>query len=199
MEMMQPSPEKIRMMKKIGRTISICMGITLSFFLSLSGTLLSGHFTPAGWLISFVVSTAISLVIGCLVPMKLILDRVTAGMKPGSLAAKCVESLISDVVYTPVITLAMVSLAHRIIAANAPAAHVPPFLPMFLHSLGAEMVIGFVLIFIFMPLFMALVMKKYGMPAHLQGAHGPQQEMHDTKQKTSGPQQDTFGGPEAES
>ena len=131
----RPSPQAIKVMKKIGRTISICMGITLSFFLSLSGNLLSGHFTPAGWAISFVISTLISLIIGFCVPMKPLLDKATARMKPGSLAAKCLESLISDLIYTPVITLAMVAMAHHSIALHAPAPALPPFLPMFLHSL----------------------------------------------------------------
>ena len=59
----------------------------------------------------------------------------------------------------------MVALAHRSIAAHAPAAAVPPFVPMFLRSLAAELVIGYVLIFICMPLFMRLVFKRNGVGA----------------------------------
>lgn len=144
--------------------ISVCMGITLSFFLSLSGVLLSGHFTPAAWLISFVISALISLVIGFCVPMKPLLDKITGKMKPLAISTKCLEALVSDLIYTPVITLAMVAFAWMGIKRNAPPAALPPFLPMFLHSLAAEMVIGFVLILIFMPLFMALVLRR--LPRH---------------------------------
>ena len=50
-------------MKKIGREMSILMSIAVSLTLSLCGTLLSGHFTIGGFLLSFAVSLAISLVL----------------------------------------------------------------------------------------------------------------------------------------
>ena len=49
--------EQEKAMKKTGMKMSLCMGITLSFFLSLTGTVTSGHFSVSGWLISFVIST----------------------------------------------------------------------------------------------------------------------------------------------
>ena len=51
--------EMKKKMRKVGIEINFCMGITLSFFLSLVGTLSSGHFTVPGWLLSFLVSTII--------------------------------------------------------------------------------------------------------------------------------------------
>ena len=151
--------EQENAMKKIGRKMSILMGITLSFFLSLQGNLLSGHFAVPAFLLSFAISTAISLIIGFLVPMKKVGDSVCNALhlKPRSLPAHCAESLVSDVMYTPVITLAMVALAWKM--ATAHGAQIP-FLPMFLHSLALSMITGFVLIFIFMPLYMRLVVPK---------------------------------------
>ncbi|SDB67800.1 hypothetical protein [Butyrivibrio sp. INlla16] len=48
-------------MRKIGRQMAIRMGILMSLALSLVGTLTSGHFTVPGFIISFVLSTIISL------------------------------------------------------------------------------------------------------------------------------------------
>ena len=102
-------------MKAVGRDISICMGVTMSFFLSLVGNLMGGHFTVPGFLISFVVSTVISLIIGFIIPMK----KVTEGarnlfkLKPFTIGARCVESLTSDLIYTPIMTLIMVFMAWK--------------------------------------------------------------------------------------
>lgn len=150
-------------MKKIGRQMSIYMGVTLSFFLSLVGTLTSGHFTVPGWLSSFVVSTVISLLIGLVVPMKKVTDSVNAkcGMQPGKLSTRCLESLISDLIYTPIITFVMVFLAYKIATSHGAKM---PFLPMFLSSLVICMVVGYILIFVFTPFYMKLVMKKNGIP-----------------------------------
>ena len=165
-------------MKKIGMQISVLMGVTLSFFLSLTGNALSKHFTVKAWLVSFAISTLVSLAIGFCVPMKPLLDAVTRtfGLRQGRFGARCVESLVSDIIYTPLITLIMVALAYfgarrEILTAAmshgaseevaAQAAAQLHFLPMFLHSLAVEMLVGYVLIFIFMPLFMRLVMKAH--------------------------------------
>lgn len=153
-------------MKKIGMQMSILMGVTLSFCLSLVGNLMgarqSGGFSVLGFLISFVVSTIVSLIIGFLVPMKKVNDSVCGKMNlaPGQMSTRLMESLISDLIYTPVMTLLMVFLAYR--QAVGHGAQIP-FLPMFLSSLVVCLIVGYVLIFIFMPLYMKLVMKKNGM------------------------------------
>lgn len=157
--MQTESIARAQMMRKIGRKMSILMGVTLSFFLSLQGNLLSGRFTIPAFLLSFAVSTVISLIIGFLVPMKKVGDGVCAALKlkPHSFLARFAETLISDVIYTPIITLAMVTLAWRM--ATSHGAQIP-FVPMFLHSLGLSMITGFVLILLFMPLYLRLVMPK---------------------------------------
>ena len=149
------------MMKKIGMQMSILMGITLSFFLSLSGNLLSGHFTIAGFLVSFAVSTMISLVIGFRVPIRKISQQLCKklNLKPHSLSELCLESLVSDVAYTPIITLIMVFLAYR--QAIRQGAQIP-FWPMLGKSMLISMIVGYILIFIFMPLFLKIVMKRNG-------------------------------------
>ncbi len=155
----QEAARKAMMIKKIGRRMSILMGITLSFCLSLLGNLTSGHFTLSGFLISFAASTLISLIIGFLVPIKKVGDGICNALhlKPRSLPAHCAESFLSDLIYTPVITLAMVALAWKMAAAHGAQM---PFLPVFLHSLLLSMIVGYVLIFILMPVYLRLLMPR---------------------------------------
>lgn len=145
-------------MKKIGMQVSILMSVTLSFCLSLAGNLMSGHFTPVGFIVSFVASTVISLIIGLFVPMKKLGDAAAAkaGLDERSLPARLLTSLISDLIYTPFITLAMVFLAYKNATKNGADMS---FLPMFLKSLVSSLLIGYVLIFIFTPLYVNLVVK----------------------------------------
>ncbi|MBR1702393.1 MAG: hypothetical protein IJ716_10610 [Lachnospiraceae bacterium] len=152
-------------MKKIGRQMSLLMGVTLSFFLSLTGILSSGQFTFPGFLINFLISSVISLIIGFLVPMKKVNDSLGAklGLKQHTLKTRLFESLISDLIYTPIITLVMITLAHR--NATSHGARIP-YVPMLLKGILISMAVGYVLIFIFMPLFMKLVMKHNMPEAH---------------------------------
>ncbi len=150
-----------QVMKTIGIKMSILMGLTLSFFLSLVGTFFgtmrAGRpFPPVGWLISFFVSLAVSLIIGFAVPMGRISRSVDKEFGHGTLKARLVDALISDLIYTPVITLLMVFLNYRQAVAQGSQA---PFLAMFLPSLALCLVVGYVLIFIFQPMFMKQLMK----------------------------------------
>ena len=160
------NPEMAQKMKKVGSQMSLLMGVTLSFCLSLTGNLMgakqSGGFSVPGFLISFVVSTIISLIIGFFVPMKKVNDSVcgSLNLKPGQMGTRLMESFISDIIYTPVMTLIMVFLAYK--QATSHGAQIP-FLPMFLSSLVVCLIVGYILIFIFMPLYMKLVMKKNGL------------------------------------
>ena len=148
--------EKEKQMRSIGRKMNLCMAVTLSFFLSLIGMASSGHFKVEGWIISFVVSIIISLIIGFLIPIKKVTDRASAkfNMEPGRISTRCFESLISDLIFTPVMTLCMVFLSYsKAVKTGAPVS----FLQMFLPSLGICMVAGFILIFIFTPLFLKML------------------------------------------
>ena len=176
-------------MKKVGRLMSIYMGITLSFFLSLNGNLTSkGGFMPVLFVITFVVSLMISLIIGFIVPM----GKISRGIheKIHGPAGAFVDALISDLIYTPIITLAMVTLVRKVVpalvsmgamrsalaggaaeaaaqqagaeAAAAAASSFPPFPVMFLGSFAICMTVGFVLIMIFTPIYMKVAMKQNG-------------------------------------
>lgn len=148
-------------MKKVARGMAILMGVTISFFLSLLGNLLSKHFTLVGFLISFGVSLAISLLIGFIVPMKKINDSLESklGLEEHSLKTHFFETLISDLIYTPIITIVMMLMAWK--RATGQGAQIP-LAPMLISSLLISLAVGYVLIFIFMPLYMKFLLKKNG-------------------------------------
>ena len=151
--------ERTHRIKKAGIQISIYMGVTMSFFLSLLGNILSGHFSLLLFLVTFAMSTTISFVIGLLVPMGIITSKATANMKPDSLGAKCLSSLISDLIYTPVLSLSMIALV-RIMVPPAVREGLPPFPVMFIGSLIPSLIVGFFLIMIFMPYYKKKVTAK---------------------------------------
>ena len=165
-QMNNQAAEMGKKMRKIGLQMSVLMGVTLSFFLSLVGNLMgakqSGSFSVPGFLISFVISTIVSLFIGLIVPMKKVNDGLHAklNMQEGSIGAKLLDSLVSDIIYTPIMTLLMVFLAYK--QATAHGAQMP-FLPMFLSSLVVCLIVGYILIFIFMPLYLNILMKMNGL------------------------------------
>ncbi|MBQ4485480.1 MAG: hypothetical protein II936_00545 [Oscillospiraceae bacterium] len=95
--------------KKISILMGLLMGLSMSLCMSLCGTLLSGHFTVQSWLISFAVSFVISIIIGFIVPMKPLSDKVCQkfGAAPETAKAKIISALVSDIVYTPIMTFIM--------------------------------------------------------------------------------------------
>ncbi|MGN0638879.1 MAG: hypothetical protein ACI4J0_10950 [Huintestinicola sp.] len=100
-------------MKKMGISMSMLMGVTMSFVLSLVGTLGGGHFTVPGWIRSFIVSLIISLVLGFIIPMKKLSDSACAkcNVPIHSTKGKLLSALVSDLIYTPLLTVIMVTLA----------------------------------------------------------------------------------------
>lgn len=99
-------------MKKIMITMTILMGLIMSLVLSLVNTALSGHFTLPGFLISFLVSFVISLIIGFLIPVKKLGDAFCKKLNavPESPKGTFLSAIVSDLIYTPVITVVMVVL-----------------------------------------------------------------------------------------
>ncbi len=146
--------------KIVALRMTAAMGITLSFFLSLTGTVFRVLATSQydgfliRWLIGFMLSLLISLVIGFIVPMNKISDAIDRRFawkhKIGAGLLKC---LVSDLIYTPFITFFMVFFSYRM--ARSSGAKVA-FLPMFLPSFFVCFVIGYVLILIFTPLYLKI-------------------------------------------
>lgn len=169
------NPQAAIARRKIGIKMNVLMGISLSFALSLLGFLSSGHFALLPWLISFVLSTILSLLIGFCLPVRKTAETLCKkfGLKERSLSSLALDSLISDIFYTPLITLLMVFIAfsgakksiEAAIANGAPAASLPQiqFLPIFLHSLLISMIAGYILIFVLQPLFLRILTRN--MPA----------------------------------
>ena len=186
-------------MKKISIRMSLLMGLAMSLTLSLVENISSKRFSFPIFFITLGASFLISVLIGLVIPMGRIGQAATKNMKQGSLGARALESLISDAIYTPVITLAMVWLVQKLVPVFAGAAakqsvklqggtkeamelarleafeeaeaNLPPFAIMFLTSLALCFTIGYVLIFILQPLFMKMLLKKFKVGAP--GAGGP--------------------------
>lgn len=161
-------------MKKIVTQMNILMGVTLSFFLSLIGNLRADRFTLLGFLVSFLVSAAISMLIGLAVPVKPLTDKLEAklGIAPRSLGAKFFDPLVSDVIYTPVITVVMTLIAYK--QATSHGAQIP-LAPMLISSVLISLLVGYVLIFICMPLYLKLVFKWNHIEGSPAGGPPPQQ------------------------
>lgn len=149
-------------MKKVGMLMNICMGFSMSFLLSLVGTLMGGHFTIPSWLVSFVISTVISLVIGFLVPIKKLGDMLCAKCKTDARSFKgtLLSAIVSDLIYTPIITVIMVVTMLGNAAKHAPAGAVPPVSKVLPGSLAVCLLVGYMAIVILQPLFIKALMKQ---------------------------------------
>lgn len=147
-------------MKKKGRKISALMGVCMSFVLSLTGTLSGGHFTVPSWLISFVISTVISLIIGFVVPIKLLGDKFCGVCKvnPMSFKGTLASALISNLIYTPLITVIMVTIMVGNAAKHAPAGMAPTVGQVLPGSLLICLIVGYIAIVILQPIIIKKVM-----------------------------------------
>ena len=149
-------------MNTIGKHMNIAMGVALSFCLSLVGVLTSGHFTAGAFITSFLLSTAVSLIICFCVPLRRMTESACKHMQPGTFKRRCAESLISDLAYTPVMTLLMILLAWFGAARHGGSM---PFVPALVKAEIISLIVGFVLIFIFQPLFLRQILKENGIGA----------------------------------
>ena len=148
-------------MKKAGCQMSLLMGFSMSCILTLIGLLSAGKFTVIGFLSSLLISFVVSVIIGMIIPMKNISDGLLKkfNLKAGTLKARVLEALVSDVLYSPLMTFVMVYLAYR--QAVAHGARIS-FGPMLLKSEIISFIAAFVLSFVLTPVFMKFVMKKNG-------------------------------------
>ncbi len=143
-------------MKNPAIRMSLLMGVTMSFVLSLIGNLSSGMFTFTGFLKSFCISFLISLIISFFIPMKKIGDTLCekVNARPGTFRARIITAAVSAIGYTPFMTFVMVYLAHA--SATAHGAKIP-FLPMLLRSECISILAAFVLSFLITPLYAKLI------------------------------------------
>ncbi len=139
--------------------MSLLMGLSMSFILTIVGLLTAGQFTVPGFLKSFLISFVVSMIIGLIIPMRKVSNKVLKKLdaRPGTLKARILEALVSDVLYSPLMTLVMVYLAYR--EATSHGARIP-FGPMLLKSEIISFIVAFILSFILTPVFMKTVMKK---------------------------------------
>ena len=101
-------------MKRIKLQMNILMGAAISLCLSAIGNLRAEHFTLKSFLICFVISFAVSMLIGFWIPVKPLADFLIRelGIREHTLGAKCFSALIADLIYTPIITVIMVLTAY---------------------------------------------------------------------------------------
>ncbi|MBR2546033.1 MAG: hypothetical protein IKE93_07710 [Erysipelotrichaceae bacterium] len=146
-------------MKKAGYKMSLLMGLSMSFILTMVGMLTAGQFTVPGFLKSFLISFVVSMIIGLIIPMRTVSNKVLKKLdaRSGTLKARILEALVSDVLYSPLMTLVMVYLAYR--EATSHGARIP-FGPMLLKSEIISFIVAFILSFILTPVFMKTVVKK---------------------------------------
>ena len=146
-------------MKKLGQKISLLMALSMSCVLTLVGLLSAGKFSVQGFLSGFAVSFIVSMIIGLIIPMKKVSDAVTGRVNrlPGTLKARLLEALGSDVLYSPLMTFIMVYIAWR--QATAHGAMIP-LGPMLLKSEIISFIAAFNLSFFLTPVFMNMLMRK---------------------------------------
>ena len=170
--MNEKTPVEIqKQMKKAGLKISLMMALVMSLGLSIIGNLTARRpeGTPAIAIIisivtGFIISFVISFIISVIIPIGRINDLLTnkLELKKGKLETRLFESLISDLILTPIMTLAMTGLAYFSAMKQSGGSAQITYSTMFLGSLSVCMVAGFILIFIFQPLFVKMFIPKMG-------------------------------------
>jgi hypothetical protein len=150
-------------MKKISHEMSIRMAIIMSFFLSMTGTLISGNFSIPRIIVNFLISTVISLLIGFLIPMGRLTVSLCAALKlrRGSLAEKLLTAFITDLFYTPVMTAIMVYIGYKVAMIQSGGMAQLNYFEMLIPSLIICLCLGFAIIIVFQPPFMKQLLKKY--------------------------------------
>ena len=139
-------------MKTVGRLVSIFMGLSITLVMSILGPLKSGHITAPAVLVSFLCGSILSTAIALLVPIKKISDSACGKIhvNPEGFVGRIISSLIGDVVFTPLMTFAMVFMNYK------RAKMVDPnlvFGKMFIGNFIFSFIIAFFLVLIFIPLF----------------------------------------------
>ncbi len=163
--------EMQKQMRRAGMKISVMMALVMSLALSIIGNLSARRpeGTPVisiiiGIISSFIISFVVSMIIGFVVPT----EKINAffcqklDLQKGKLETRLFESLISDLIYTPFMTLAMTGLAYITAMKQSGGRAQITYSTMFLGSLSVCMIAGLILIFIFQPLFVKMFIPQAG-------------------------------------
>lgn len=155
-------------MKKIMVMMTILMGFTMSLVLSLVGTLVGGHFSVQSWLLSFGISFILSLIIGFIVPVKKLGDKFCGKCNtiPESPKGNFLSALISNLIYTPFLTIVMTCTMVGIATKQIPdmAKRISIMVRSCIPSLIICLIVGYFVIVIVQPLFIKLLIGKRGGP-----------------------------------
>ncbi|MBQ1508118.1 MAG: hypothetical protein IIZ47_01730 [Erysipelotrichaceae bacterium] len=148
-------------MKRAEIKMGLMMSLSMSFLLSLIGMLSSGAFTIPGFLTSVLISFCISTLITTLVPMrKISMDLARKlGIPQNTLKGRLFDTLVSDLLLTPLMTFVMVYLAYR--QAVSHGARIP-FEPMLLRSEIISFLAAYALIFFLTPVFLKIAFRGSG-------------------------------------
>ncbi len=148
-------------MKQAEIKMGLMMSLSMSFLLSLIGMLSSGAFTIPGFLTSVLISFCISTLITAFVPMRTISLSLLRkfGIPQHTLKERLFDTLVSDLLLTPFMTLVMVYLAYR--QAVSHGARIL-FGPMLLRSLIISFSAAYVLIFFLTPVFLKIAFRGSG-------------------------------------
>lgn len=166
------------MEKKMGKYIGIRMGIAMSVTMSFVGSLMgamnaakqSGAPLVPVWIPSFlsslVITIIVALLIGMLVPMKKVNDRIAQATKAKGFVLHLLQSLASDLIYTPIISsvMAFFSTAVFVIPKN-PELNMHMLVPVafgsFAKSIPIEFIIALIVIMIIEPMIRKSAVKKF--------------------------------------
>ena len=148
-------------MKKVENEMGLLMGITIGFVLTMVGLLSAGQLTPGKFISSFLISFVISQIVTRIIPVQKITAAVSRkfNFPAGSLKQRLLETLISNIFYSPIMTFIMVFIAYKQSAAHGAKI---PFGPMLLRSEGISFIVSYILIFIITPIYKKIVFSRNG-------------------------------------
>ena len=137
-------------MESVGPMVGIMTGVSLSLVLSILGPIASGHFHIVAFLVSFLCSSVLSIIIGLFIPVKGIADTVCkkAGADLKKIGGRLLWSLMANLLFTPIISFFMVLMAY---VRNSHLDSSISFHVMFVKNLLVSLPVGLIVVVIAMP------------------------------------------------
>ena len=150
--------------QKISRAMTLRMGTIMSVILCLVGNLATGYFTVVGYIVSLLICLAITFVIGYFFPIgKFQMDAcMKLKLVPGSFMWKYVSGLVSGCIHTPILPFTSVGVAYAMAIKKTGGLGAISFIKVFVITFAVCFVIGHIIDFICMPIFLMQQFRKYG-------------------------------------